>query len=450
MLSSLLETFELLRPIVLVLGMLLCPSANGAEIAVVGLHSMNTSAEEVGELTQQMVRIIQDSGTMDAIGPAALKDRLIGRQELILEEMANSDGIKKLEAGQLLYDRADMAQAILELKDAVELLGNSVAVTGETRSLRDAYLFLGLSHTGLGATEEAKRAFAKAVVMDPEMELDPLRYPPRVQEAFDQIRRRIRSAMNASITVQVPAGMEAEVWIDGRNRGTAPVTVDGLSPGRHYIRAVGPGAHRGYRTVGLSSTQELEVFLGMDQHGMGPVASSPQGRVQQTASLYRALGRHTGTELILIGWEDEVSGELLVQLYSPQSERFSKPHSAAWSSSLSEDNRKAALAEMMASAIDQSTPQGEIRSEAVDLRAQPLAINRNPVLTGLLLQNLRPAPAPTSGPAERSRGEGESSWLESYRWWLVGGGAAVVGGVTTAIVVQKMGDNGTITVGPIP
>ena len=72
------------------------------------------------------------------------------------------------------------------------------------------------------------------------------------------------------------------------------------------------------------------------------------------------------------------------------------------------------------------------------------------VLTGLLLQNLRPAPVPTSGPAERSRGEGESSWLESYRWWLVGGGAAVVGGVTTAIVVQKMGDNGTITVGPIP
>ena len=103
----------------------------------------------------------------------------------------------------------------------------------------------------------------------------------------------------------------------------------------------------------------------------------------------------------------------------------------------------------MASAIDQSTPQGEIRSEAVDLRAQPLEINRNPVLTGLLLQNLRPAPALTNGPAERSRGE-EESWLQSYRWWLVGGGTAVVGGVTAAIVVQKMGDNGTITVGPIP
>jgi hypothetical protein len=426
--------------------MLLCPRGFAAEIAVVGLHAPDHSPQEVAELTQDILRIIQENGSLVAVGPEKLRGRLVGRQELILKEMAQADGVKRLQAGQLLYDRADMTQAIVELEEAVGLLASSVAITGEVRPLRDAYLFLGLSHTGLGNGEEAKRAFAKAVVLDPEMELDPLRYPPRVQEAFVLIRNRIRSAMNASIEVEVPDGMQADIWIDGRNRGPAPVRVEGLSPGRHYIRAVGEGAHRGYKTVGLSSTEELSVFLRLDQHGMGPVAATQRERSQQTASLYRALGAHTGTELVLLGGKHPDTGDLVVQLYSPRSDRFSKPIDLTQPSG--SGGRAGEWTGLMASLINQANSQGEIRAESVDARAQAFEINANPVLTGLLLQDSRPVQREPALPQEGN--DGASSWLRSYRWWLIGGGAVAAGGVTAAVVVRRVGDNGTITVGPIP
>ena len=44
--------------------------------------------------------------------------------------------------------------------------------------------FLGLSHTGLGNAEQAKRAFAKAVVLIRTWSRPLLRYPPQVQQAF--------------------------------------------------------------------------------------------------------------------------------------------------------------------------------------------------------------------------------------------------------------------------
>jgi hypothetical protein len=251
--------------------------------------------------------------------------------------------------------------------------------------------------------------------------------------------------MNASIEVEVPEGMEAEVWIDGRNRGPAPVRVEGLSPGRHYIRAVGQGAHRGYRTVGLSPTEELSVFLHLDQHGMGPVAGTERERSQQTAALYRALGTHTGTELVLIGGEHAESGGLLAQLYSPQSDRFSKPIALV---DISGPESLDGLRSLLYGLLGQVNAQGEIRAESVDVRAHPFEVTANPVLTGLLLQDLRVAPRQ---PADPSPDSGESTgWFQSYRWWIIGGSAAVAGGAAAAVLVRKVGDHGTITVGPIP
>ena len=98
--------------------------------------------------------------------------------------------------------------------------------------------------------------------------------------------------------------------------------------------------------------------------------------------------------------------------------------------------------------LGQVNAQGEIRAESVDVRAHPFEVTANPVLTGLLLQDLRVAPRQ---PADPSPDSGESTgWFQSYRWWIIGGSAAVAGGAAAAVLVRKVGDHGTITVGPIP
>jgi tetratricopeptide (TPR) repeat protein len=424
------------------MGMLLCPRLDAAEIAIVGVHSEALGPEEASDLTQALVRKIHHQSDLDAIGPRLLKNRLLGRQELVLDAMALSDGLKKLEEGKLLYDRAEPTQAITELEDAIQFLDQSVAVTGETRHLRDAYLFIGLSHTALGNANDAKRAFAQAVVLDPEMELDPLRYPPRVQQAFASIRDRIRLAQPAALQIQVPEGMPVDIWVDGRKRGRAPLRVEGLPPGRHYIRAVGPGAHRGYKAVGLSPDQSLPVFLPMDQHGMGRVANSTEGRSRQTAALYRALGKHTQTELILVVGETG-TGQMGLQLFSTRNERFSKALQFDMGADLADE-----LLDLLPMVLRYATEQGDIRADRVALKAPALKTNANSVLARLLLEE----PAANSRSSGRGQATAGTSAFQRYKWWLIGGGAVVVGGTTAAVVVLSSGpkDEGTITVGPIP
>jgi hypothetical protein len=423
--------------------MLFCWPTGATEIAVVGAHFDGLSVDDAEALNQKLEKSIRRISDFEAVGPGMLRERLIGRQELVLQDMALSVGLKKLEEGKLLYDRAQATQALPALEEALTLLSQSVSVTGETRHLRDAYLYVGLSHTALGNKGDAKVAFARAVVLGPEMELDPLRYPPRVQEEFSAIRDRIRAAAPANLRIQVPAGMPVTIWVDGRRRGSAPLTISDLPPGRHFIRAVGPGTYRGYKSVGLSPDQDLPVFLPMDQHGFGQVANSPDDRARQTATLYRALAKHIQTELILVVGQDQ-TGQMSVQLFSSRNGRFSKP--------LTLDTGNDWIDEMVAllpAVLERASSQGDILADKIAVRSPALQITSNDILTRLLLEDEKLSDE-SPGPRDDDR-RNESHMIQRYKWWLVGGGAVVIGGVGTAIVVGAAPkDDGSITVGPIP
>lgn len=430
-----------MRSISLVLAMLFCSPVGATEIAVVGVHVQALSSEDAAQLVQRLSESIRQKSSLEVVGPVALRERLVGRRELVLEQMAHGHGLKKLEEGKLLYDRAQPTQALAPLNEALQLLSQAVAVTGETRHLRDAFLFVGLSQTALGDQDAAKRAFAQAVVLDPAMELDPLRYPPRVQQAFLAIRDRIRAAPPATLRVQVPERMPATIWVDGRKRGAAPLTVESLPPGRHFIRAVGVDGNRGYKSVGLAPDQELQVFLPMDQHGFGQVASTQAGRARQTADLYNALGKHVHTDLILVVGREEAQ-QISLQLYSPRNDRFSKPLNLEMA-----DDWVSDLVGLVPMVLRDASALGDILAEKVASQTPALRISANSVLTSLLLEEGHRSEEPF-----RSKGpKTGATLLKRYKWWLVGGGAVVVGGAGAAIAIGAMPkDDGTIVVGPIP
>jgi hypothetical protein len=423
--------------------MLFCSPLGATEIAVVGVHLNDLSLDETDLLNRKLEKRIRGISDLDAVGPEILRERLIGRQELVLQDMVLSVGLKKLEEGKLLYDRAQTTQALPALEEALMLLNQSVSVTGETRHLRDAYLYLGLSHTALGNNADAKQSFAQAVVLGPEMELDPLRYPPRVQEAFSTIRDRIRAAPPATLRIQVPNQMPVTIWVDGRKRGLAPLTISDLPPGRHFIRAVGPFALRGYKSVGLSPDQDLPVFMPMDQHGFGQVANSVDDRARQTAALYKALGQHIQTELILVVGQVQ-DDQISVQLFSSRNGRFSKPLTLASGNDWANE-----LVALLPTVLSDANAQGDILADKIAVRTPALQITSNDILASLLLENEKIAKV-VPAPREEKRQNG-AGFVQRHKWWLVGGGAVVVGGVGAAIVVGTApSDDGTITVGPIP
>jgi hypothetical protein len=221
------------------------------------------------------------------------------------------------------------------------------------------------------------------------------------------------------------------------------LTISDLPPGRHFIRAVGPFGLRGFKSVGLSPDQDLPVFLPMDQHGFGQVASSLDDRARQTAALYKALGKHIQTELILVvgqAQDDQISA----QLFSSRNGRFSKPLTLAAGNDWPNE-----LVALLPTVLSDANAQGDILADKIAVRTPALQITSNDILASLLLEDekiVKGAPPPR----EKER-QNESRFVQRYKWWLVGGGAVVVGGVGAAIVVGAAPeDDGTITVGPIP
>jgi hypothetical protein len=84
-----------------------------------------------------------------------------------------------------------------------------------------------------GAREQARVALERF----PSLTADPVAFPPRVNETYDQLRRE----MFGSVTVTKPD--EAQVFLDEDLRGETPLLMDLLPVGSHSLKLVKSGYH---------------------------------------------------------------------------------------------------------------------------------------------------------------------------------------------------------------
>jgi hypothetical protein len=86
-----------------------------------------------------------------------------------------------------------------------------------------------------GKNDEADLAFRQAISCDNDLVLSKRKFPPDQVQAFNRAKRKLLSSGSTQIAViSKPAG--ATVIIDGKTRGTTPVSGLPLYAGRHYIR----------------------------------------------------------------------------------------------------------------------------------------------------------------------------------------------------------------------
>jgi len=111
----------------------------------------------------------------------------------------------------------------------------------------------------LGQQGDMEQDLARAAVLNPELTLDPGVFPPALVATFRRIKQVVtRSGGTLSVST-TPAALP--VWVDGRRRGKAPLTVE-LPAGLHFV-AVGPlGATRG-RTITVSAGKTSQLSLGV-------------------------------------------------------------------------------------------------------------------------------------------------------------------------------------------
>ena len=164
--------------------------------------------------------------------------------------------------GNLEASRRAVSQLIQDLTASthpwlasVDLLAESLLMLGQIQLLLDDEL-------------GAAAAFQSHHALRPNSAPDPTLYRPEVLYAYDRLAVAILAGVRRSVQVEVrPAG--AAIWLDGRPRGQAPMTIKALLPGRHYLRIVA-GTRSIQRVVDLGNKGiVIRADLGADAQTAG-------------------------------------------------------------------------------------------------------------------------------------------------------------------------------------
>jgi hypothetical protein len=126
-----------------------------------------------------------------------------------------------LSAGIELYNQGEFEAAVRSLDDALR-----TELRREQRAR--GYLHRGLAQALLNAWPDARGSFEQALRDDPEIRPDRERVAPPIAEAFDEVRRGLRSQL------EVVSSTTAVVTVDGQPVGATPV-VTAWPIGRHSV-----------------------------------------------------------------------------------------------------------------------------------------------------------------------------------------------------------------------
>lgn len=399
-------------------------AARDVEVAVVGAHIEGSTDEESTEIATALFDALYGVRGLEALEAGKVIGRLSGRESLVVAGIFLGAGRDKLEEGRVLYERAEFESAVLVLTEAVPALADGLAGAGESKDLVDALLMLALSQAALGEDDEARAAFARVIVLEPERELDRVNYPPKIVRMFTEVRTSTLARPPAKLTV---TGEAVEVWVDGRSYGAAPVTLSDVVPGTHYVLAQGAEGKRDFTIIELGEGESGRFQAALNDRIIAQAADETSGRREQTELLYRSLGEHLDVDLILMAGEVG-GGELGLQLYEPRTGNFSE---------LVTRSSGADPIQTMSTAVSLLSPYiseaGTLKADLVSSQVASLDINANPMLASMLLE---------PDPFVETIVERKTPW---YVW--TGAGALAVGGAAgTALILSRQDTDPTGTI----
>jgi hypothetical protein len=217
------------------------PAIARAQVTPVRVGLADVSASDAGHAAVAALRARLESRAGIALprdaARAALEAPLSADGET--EVAARPRATQLVRAARDAYSRFDYDGALERLRQAELALGAAPPVADVTRLLVEINLLAGVVHADRGDAPRALDDFRVARRLDPERKaLDPGVYRPRVVALYAQAAATPEARRTRLEVATDPTG--AEVWIDGRRAGTAPLSAS-LEVGVHYVAAVAEG-----------------------------------------------------------------------------------------------------------------------------------------------------------------------------------------------------------------
>lgn len=366
----------------------------------------------------------------------AIRDSLAedGRYELVdtsvrLGAEAGDDAKAFADCAELVksaisaYETLDLDPAVERLTTALKTYEKHAAGLVDIKPVADALMLLGAVHILRGEEKTGADRLAQAVAIQGAIEPDPRVFNPSMRQVFQKASEQALRKAKGSLSVSSSPGY-AELWVDGVFRGVTPTSVDGLTPGRHYVRLV----RDGYRTAGsvvvvtsgkevtdngaLRPTPRLDDYDKAVTAALEALRRSDPG-AHEFPDAVGKLAPLLGVEQVFVA-EVRLDGEkvgLLAAQYDLQGRRHLKTATHVFSYDVRPEVFDREVSELLRTQFGETT---------LLKRAAPVA---------------GAGTAPTAGASATSRDGGSPSLRTLALWGGVGGGAVVgaVGGLMYAL-----------------
>lgn len=197
----------------------------------------------------------------------------------------------------------------LRFGPAVKLLKGAVTRYERAASLLENFDGLFAAYTGLaeaaarqGDDAQATAWLEQMSAVNPEHELDVRVFPPNFINAHRKVRAALLDGERGSIVVDA-SGAGADVFVDGRNVGKAPVTITALPAGRHFVRVVQKDVGLMGAVVDITAGASETVSPGFVQSdSAGPSAELAGNTLSpESATAIAAAARAAGVEVAVVG-----------------------------------------------------------------------------------------------------------------------------------------------------
>jgi tetratricopeptide (TPR) repeat protein len=101
----------------------------------------------------------------------------------VAQEVHGDSLVRMLEAAKIYYNSGEYENAISELENALQYLKQL-----EQGDQVEAYKYLAFSYVAFGNNAKAKEQFKKALILNPDLELDPAVVSPKIIKVFEEAK----------------------------------------------------------------------------------------------------------------------------------------------------------------------------------------------------------------------------------------------------------------------
>ena len=237
--------------------LLIAPSAlfagEGVRVGIIDFSSAGISPEHLTRFQEGLERSLRAEKADVLSGDKAIEE-IKGASVSSTATREIREAMSSLARGKDLYENLSFDEALQELSRACTTLESHIADLESLATLEDTHLYLGMVLQALGEGEKAVVELKRAASLNPGIALDEALYPPSLITAFERARKEVTSFTQAAIFVETQPAL-GFVYLDGKKKGTSPLTIKDVPLGVHQIVVEKAGFHKKALRIDCSKPQ---------------------------------------------------------------------------------------------------------------------------------------------------------------------------------------------------